>query len=201
MVQEIKHERLQANDTLIEMLRKDVVVAFREAIAEPSNQLRKRTAVRTLFAAIEGIISAMKQTALTLLEPDLSRTEHAVLAEESYQLKDNGSLRISPQYIRLPANLRFSFEMYSRALGADYDLDVGDTQWRDFLKAIEIRNRLTHPKSPDDLEVSMSDIQCVSEPGKWFIEQVKELHKMAWDNLARRADELKGRLNSQSKKC
>ena len=91
-----------------------------------------------------------------------------MLADQSYELKSNGEPFIQPKYLKLGANLRFTSKTMSALFHTDVDLGIGTVAWERFLDAIEIRNRITHPKKTSDLEITDDERQkCVQVVG-WF---------------------------------
>jgi hypothetical protein len=55
-------------------------------------------------------------------------------------------------------------------------LDTGSATWSDFRRAVEIRNRITHPKSAVDFEVTEEEVQmCRRLSDEWFNELVMSL--------------------------
>jgi len=170
---------LEEHDQLVSALENDFNCVLKELMGNRDDQLRRRTLVRTLFAAVEGTVFAIKRK--TLAEHkiggcELSPAEYAMLVEEAYDLRDNGHLRTSQKFIRLQANIRFAFSIYTDKVGRiSFCLDTNDSGWTDFLQAIEIRNRLMHPKALKDLEVTDSELDCVLSAAKWFNDQVGRL--------------------------
>lgn len=144
-------------------------------------QFRRRTLVRTLFAVIEGTIFALKHRIMEDYKIeiiDLSPEEYAVLAEESYRLDNRGHLKKSNSYPGLQGNTRFTFSIYARIRGASsaFTIPLGkDARWQSFCTAIDIRNRLMHPKSTEDLIVSDSEWEAVQAAEDWFFEQHEHL--------------------------
>jgi len=152
-----------------------------------SDQYSRRTLVRTLFAMIEGVVFALKQRVLEehrIGRIELSTAEYAVLAEESYDLKDSGQTKTSSNHQRPKANVKFAFPIHARALGGHFELQPSleqDPRWQSFCRSIEIRNRLVHPKSLEDLIVSDSDLKDVLDAAAWFRGQLDRIDTIAWD--------------------
>jgi len=65
---------------------------------------------------------------------------------------------------------RFAFATCSRAFGITNTLNVGDARWDSFQKAIEMRNRITHPRTPEDLHLSDEDFEQIKLALFWFSE-------------------------------
>jgi hypothetical protein len=181
------------------MLESDFNEVLQGFYANREDQLKRRTLVRTLFATIEGTIFSLKQTALEFFRlrgVEIPPSEYAALAEETYALKENGELRIASQFIRLPANIRFAFSEYGKAMNMDFSVNVNDPKWNDLRKAIEVRNRLMHPKAPADLVVSDADIESVLNAAIWFREQIQLLIQ---ENLPKIRAELLNDFHSSAK--
>lgn len=170
---------------LIDRLTKDVYLVQEDLKTDRDNQLKRRILVRTLFAAIEGIVYALKQNILDLSEVqniplfsynvNLSSSEYAMLAEEEYYLDNGGVARTSVKFLRLSENLRFTFSILARVYELECEIDVGASGWSDFKQALQIRHRLTHPKSVDDLVVDDLQLDIVSNVIQWFCNQVYQL--------------------------
>lgn len=182
--QEEYEEYQRRSDTfyaLIDDLEDDWEYAFQELALVDDEQFYRRTLTRTLFAVIEGTVFALKHLILEehrvgLL--DLSPAEYAVLAEESYSLDQKGHIKESIRYPGLRENVKFTFSMYARARSASSGFTkplAKDPRWSNFYEAIKVRNRLTHPKSAEDLIVSDSDWEAVQASEEWFTEQHEHL--------------------------
>ncbi|MBN2390226.1 MAG: hypothetical protein JXR84_05870 [Anaerolineae bacterium] len=155
------------------------------------DQHLRRTLVRTLFAMIEGTTFAYKQHILADYEASrgqLSHAEYAVLTEEAYQLTNSGTIRTSPNYPNIKANIKFAFPLYARTLGADFKFTPSldkDPGWQSLCQSIEIRNRLMHPKSLEELEVSDADLKHAYRAADWFEDQVNRLENISWEAIKR----------------
>jgi hypothetical protein len=152
-------------------------------------QLHRRTLVRTLFAWIEGSVFAMKREVLEhhkLGRLSLSVAECAILREESYTLRDSGDTDVSPSYAKLLPNIKFTFPIYARAWGKSFEFDPplsAEPRWQKLHRAYQIRNRLMHPKSMEQLAVSDSDLEDVLSGASWFEEQLDRLDDITFEVL------------------
>ncbi|MFY9826241.1 MAG: hypothetical protein WAM82_33055 [Thermoanaerobaculia bacterium] len=112
-----------------------------------------RNYVRTLFSVAEGMESA----ACFFLKAAAERGE--VTLPLGSPETDSGSL---------PDRLIATFNLYSELFGTGYRLPQSGKQWEGFLVAHVARNRLTHPKTAEDLGVSIQEyIQCL-EGNRWL---------------------------------
>lgn len=143
------------------------------AMQAEDSPFTRRAYVRSVFAMIEGTLWVLKQTVLEAAAlpgsvKGLSVAEHALLSEITYELRNNGHPREQPKFLRLPANLRFTFGVIAKYFDPDLDLGVGTPAWENFLASHGVRNRITHPKLPKDFEISNTEIATVKQTTAWF---------------------------------
>ncbi len=147
-------------------------------LEEQDTQFFRRAYIRSLFSSTEGIIWLMKQTCLkanpVVGMRKIAIADYAILADESYDLKNNGETSVQTKFLKLPDNLRFTVKTVNRLFGAQLDLGVGTTKWENFKKAIEVRNRITHPRNTSEVDISDDEIEMCKEVSSWFNELVHE---------------------------
>jgi hypothetical protein len=148
-----------------------------QALDKEDNQFTRRAYIRNVFAMIEGSIWVLKQTVLHAPVSEgrikkLSPAEYALLSDKTYELKSNGQTKEQTKYLKLPENFRFAFGVLTKYFGTEFNLGVGTVAWDNFLAAQEIRNRITHPKTVAEFEVSDSEIATCKEACSWFNELV-----------------------------
>jgi hypothetical protein len=187
--QELKQFEAQMNqfvDDLGQMLSLlfDDVKQCKVQLETEDSQFGRRVYVRTVFALIEGLTFQMKQIVLKMhdeLNLGYPTAELALLKEEAYELNDKGEAYVQSKFLQLPKNVRFAFKVFARTFEVDYQLDVGSDVWASFKDAIEIRNRLTHPKLVNDLHVSDEQMVIVRRVEKWYAVSV---HTLLYECLA-----------------
>jgi hypothetical protein len=152
----------QSTDALWEMLgalHQDVTQAYTNLSGEDT-PYNRRACVRTAFASIEGITFFLKQAALQTEKAGLfCPAETALLLEESYTL-DNGRAVIQRKFLPLEQNYPFAVAMYARKMNSPFVLEKREG-WEAFKSAIEVRNRITHPKRPELLEITDEELEEV----------------------------------------
>jgi hypothetical protein len=65
------------------------------------------------------------------------------------------------------------FPRFVTLLGADTRLDVGAEGWRSFVHTVKIRNRITHPKSSDDLALSLDETIIAAKAVNWYLDLIQ----------------------------
>lgn len=170
---------LAESKDILKALHEDVDLAER-MWKQQDTQFWRRTFIRSVFALIEGFTYCLKQVALEASKKfrvEMSKSEVALLSEESYEVNDKGEAETKTAFIQLPGNIRFVFNMYSRAYGLNYKLKIDDNGWLSFKEALKVRNRLTHPKSTSDVLVSDQDMSYAENAAIWFVKSSDEVQR------------------------
>lgn len=131
---------------------------------------KKRTYFRSAFAFTEGAIWLLKQACLDEFQYDsknynLSEEEKKVLFETK-----SGTPEGKQIFPRLKDNLYHTISIVGR-LAKDESLTINkesEPEWALFTQSIKIRDRLVHPKSAADFEVSDSELEKMLNFTKWF---------------------------------
>jgi len=154
------------------------------ALDQDDSQYTRRAYIRSMFALIEGTIWILKQSLLQAIE-EIGLTskfqpgERELLSDTTYELKNNGQIKEQTKFLKLTDNLKFTYAALGRHTNVKPDLGTGTVAWENFTTAITIRNRITHPKSPDDLSISDSEIEICREVTHWY----NNLNKLTIDQL------------------
>ncbi|MPS74241.1 MAG: hypothetical protein E2590_13995 [Chryseobacterium sp.] len=138
-----------------------------------SSQFFRRVYIRSIFAYIEGSIWVLKQVCLKAKSVDgvqrkISISEFTILTEETYDLKGNGDIKTGSKTINLLDNIKFTFKTINRLFNEEINLGIGTVSWDNLIKAKNIRNRITHPKSEIDMIISDKEIVICEEVCSWF---------------------------------
>lgn len=169
----------------INLLLSDVTAAHND-LQKEDTQYRRRTYVRTVFAAIEGYVHFLKQSTLSTLDDDrehFSSVEIALLEELRYEVNQNGEVKVQAATIPTINNLRFALSAFTRT-SPGFDLQLRDDNW-DILReaARTVRNRLVHPKKLDDLNVSDYDLELVDKAFSWVDDIVRRAFVHSWSSV------------------
>lgn len=171
-------EQLELHNRMEDILREDLLACGKLASGENKTDSGERSFVRAAFAMIEGSVFNLKQIALALSKHGkggFSQAELVMLEEVSYDLDDKGATKSQVKFIPLPKNIKFAFSAAARAFRVAYELKVDDNGWNTFKDALVIRNRITHPKSIDDLKLSDKEVQTVADATEWYLRVQREL--------------------------
>lgn len=135
-----------------------------------ADESARRNFVRTTFAAIEGAVwicrEHVREAAQMLGE--LTPLLDLALRERSYTVTDRGDLIEQVRHVTLTTMIRLVTKQAGR-IAPGLKIDFADTGWTKLREAISIRNRITHPKTTQDLSLSMPDVKLVREAFFWVM--------------------------------
>ena len=96
------------------------------------------------------------------------------LSEKRYKLSSSGDVKTVDRYLTLEESLKFSLRQAMKVLGKSYSVDTGSSGWNSFVKAKKIRNKLTHPKSPVDIEIDKDVMDTIDKALTWFVGLIED---------------------------
>ena len=134
-----------------------------------------RQLVRAVFAYIEATTFSVKvRSAGHCMEHGIEITpqERYFATDTEYEINDRGEIVEAVAKISLARNIRFALAMKRKAYGIANPFDASVEWWSCLREAIKIRDRLTHPKMPGDLNVSGDDIVKVLKAKQGFEEEL-----------------------------
>lgn len=120
-----------------------------------------RQLIRAIIAYIEGVTYSIKLWAILRCKQsgiEFSDHELYMAFEIDSELNDKGEVVERPARIRLANNVRYALRLHARARGVDDQLDPNADWWAALRNTIKVRDRLTHPRFPEDVEISGDEI-------------------------------------------
>jgi hypothetical protein len=130
-----------------------------------------RQLVRAVFAYIEGITFSVKVSAAERCLAsgvDISPQERFFAVDVNHSLDERGEVVEQRAMLRLAANVRFAFALTEKAYGIKPLFDPGVEWWSCLKTSIKVRDRLMHPKMPDDVDISGDEIVAVLKAREGF---------------------------------
>ncbi|HZL78243.1 MAG TPA: hypothetical protein VFC17_05270 [Candidatus Limnocylindrales bacterium] len=179
------HPALENLQQIDNTLGTDVEKAQKLYVSSPSD-FSKRVLVKTIFTYLEGHIYAFKQTVLAMEEilkhpmsgliprsvkswvALFSDQEKAMLQEFTYEMGSGGKACKRNYSPRFEDNIKFLIKTFHAAIELESKIDFQSEGWDRMKKTRGIRNRLTHPKTPADLNISDEDIKTAGLAIGWY---------------------------------
>ncbi len=158
------------NATFLTILLMDVDAAMSRRSKE-NNGAHRRELIRTAFAAIEGVIWAFRER-IAFVAGELGILEIAeqvALRETSYAVTEKGKVIEQPRYLSMSAAFRLTSRIAAR-IAPEIDNPFSGSGWDTFRAALDIRHRVTHPKSAGDLAVGDAEITTALDSFYWAME-------------------------------
>ncbi len=172
-------------DSFIHVLIGDVVAAFEE-LESDDTPMRRRSAIRTAFSSVEGLMSVARKSLKVL---PLTPAEIAIVQEVSYEVNERGTISERSRYIPFDRNLKATVQIVRR-VRPDYSLDYDHPGWPALKRTLNVRHRLTHPKALEDLTISDEEIEDVHRGFLWFLAFVIEVMEETVDDIKETYSEL-----------
>ncbi len=162
-------------------LSKDVIYFKGRLKCRDDQGVMLRSYVRAVFAFFEGYLYAFKQISLRLsVDPEgikLSPEEIIALKEIDVSVDDKGNIKERPKYNSAKNSVLFSIASIAKQHEAEFTLNTGGQGWDFYQKALKVRDRLMHPKSHEDLEISEDELTHVTVAYDWFTSELEKLEK------------------------
>lgn len=158
-------------DSAIDELADDVEKAA-ALLRNHDSQFHRRGYVRNLFAYLEGVAYWMRQNAIDIDKIILKRggsidwERHTLLSEEIPTIAENGKIQRRKQKTSFKSRFAFSVRAYAEIVGCTED--IFGSGWQRLLEAVELRDRLMHPKKCADIIVSDENISACRDGYQWF---------------------------------
>ncbi|HEY1188030.1 MAG TPA: hypothetical protein VGE74_10255 [Gemmata sp.] len=143
-------------------------------------QFSRRAYIRAAFALVEGNINLMAEVILdasSRMEVGLAPKEIEILRQERHTSDEAGLPVVRVKFVPIRDRIAPVFEMFSRLFGKCFKLDKCAAGWVDFTTAIELRNRISHPKNAASFTIDDSELDAVERARQWFADSVEVLLK------------------------
>lgn len=166
---------------------------FRRECSHPTSQTHRRAYIRALFSMIDALTHCLKRDSLYLAEGEglsLTDKERRVLKGEFLKRDQSGQVKTVDAFLSISQGIRVTFSFYAYMNYVDYTIDEESEGWESLIKAVKIRNRITHPKKHEDLEISDEELKRIDSAGNWFIHTMADVYRMSATSLFRYANAL-----------
>lgn len=178
---------------LFDIAMDDASLSIEEAI-ESGGARQRRQAVRSVFAFIDGCHNSVRshvESQATAYGHLYSLAELAVLREESPYVDDRGNVKVRPLKVPLITSIKALVKLLSKNQDAPHSVDLNHPGFAALAKAIEIRNRVVHPKVASDLDISSEDLEVIGRAFNWYTAFALRMSSATVDSLQTHMDRLK----------
>ena len=155
---------------------------------EPENEIYRRLLIRSIFSNLEIISSGLIEYSKPYVIPKLlekisknrdqnsssSLNDYKILFticaadDKSYKIDDKGEVVVDKLKVSSKDRLLFSLKLLFESRNQTVNPKEIEG-WNEFSDAIKIRDRVTHPKSLEDIKVSKENHQVVMKAFTWVL--------------------------------
>ena len=146
-------------------LHADVMELLERLYAKPSDQTCRRAYIRGAWGYIEGGIHGLYHFVRTM--EDLAKDAHTKRPAERLGTID-----------RVKATLKWG----SERIAPDWKPDFSTKGWRAVQSSLDLRDRLMHPKSAAQFNVSDEEAEIVRTGMMWFVATMRDLKQNSMDH-------------------
>jgi hypothetical protein len=169
------------------VLMRDVAI-INDSLRKENNQFWRRTYFRTTFSVYESILSNLKAEIRAIRKFDylgLSKKEEKKL-NEFYDVSDKKG-KMKRRFYRLSflQNVVFTLELYAYSNYVFSKVKTQSKGWKALERSLCVRNRITHPKTLLDLQVSESELAEAIKSFEWFVKIIIQLHSQSTRSLSK----------------
>lgn len=192
--------QLEDETGFVEELAKEVVF-FIEEVRNNDSQEMRRAFCRSLFQFVDGVASDLKSTIVMYESPETIGDDFYLALSDKAKVIKNGEEKEVIKRRGFADNLDFSFEAYGCIAGLFISIKENNMEWESFKKCIAIRNRVVHPKSVSDLEVSNSDLKKMLKMFLWLNNKLCEVHSEVGMYFLRMAETIANIIDQQGSRA
>jgi hypothetical protein len=155
------------------VLVEDALEALRR-LMQDDTPTHRRELVRTMSASIEGLVWQLKQDILkNTTISRLNLYEHAAMLERTYTVDELGIVHELSGSVPLTNGIRLVARIIER-YRPEFKAQFEGYGWTCLKEAIDVRHRLVHPKTADDLNVSHDEIYKFMTAFHWVLHLVHD---------------------------
>jgi len=150
-------------------LRSDLKFAIERWQAEQKSQFWARTVIRCMCALTEATLFSMRGMAhsATLLTGEKLESEELEILTEKRIISVKGVATTRPKFLPFPDAVKETFRLFAKSSGVVAQVEYTNG-FEDLCATFQLRNRLMHPKSTFDLQVSDADISAAERGIHWL---------------------------------
>jgi hypothetical protein len=169
-------------ESFIGILIIDVMIAQRRW-KENDVQSTRRDLIRTMFAAIEGLVWEYREQVRSDAKviDDLPIIVDLALLEKSYTVSETGKVTEQQRFVSLTTMIRLVTKV-AEIICPGLKVDFSDAGWASLKIALKIRHRVTHPKKIADLSISEEDILTAEKGFFWILDMTASVQECLLSN-------------------
>lgn len=177
-----KGEGFVRTHDLLQAMQEDISTAYETLEADRESQYLRRCVARAIFSYIDSMIECVKAEVKSAIrtgqfDAELTPKEMEVIGTLAIINGDSG--RPMP----VDDNIRKTFKIAAKVWDLDFKLDTRGNDFTTFKRAKNSRNRLVHPRTYYDIQVTKDDMYDYTIAGMWAQKEFQRLLKARVDSI------------------
>jgi hypothetical protein len=181
------YDRLEELQGMTRLLIDDVAL-LRPRVGElkpnvtEEEKANRRFYVRAVFALVEAFVEQHRRLLLELCESnkiELKEKTRKRLRELKEVFREDGTVEEQERYLHIFDKIKEVYKAAGVGFGQPLNVTFGDRGWTTFKAAMEIRNRVTHPKNVSDCWIFEDALKTVNDASAWFKKLQNEFVRVA----------------------
>jgi hypothetical protein len=152
----------------------------------------RRSVIRCGHSAIEGSLWMLRLHVSSVADSvgEMTPSMAVIFSEKTYALADTGKLRQQPSYFSILSMFRFTIRV-AQKIDPNIHVDLSGSDWQNFKLALDVRNRITHPKFSQDLEIADHELARTTATVLWVLRATAQIMESTTASLKRHIVELR----------
>lgn len=165
-------------ETLLAILMSDLGHASGQLAKNYSNQFWRRTSIRALAAAVDGIIFSLKRLAFV----DAKLTKYTLDEPDEFLLTELQTPKAAkkPRFPGFTDNFKDTFRLFAKVHKTTCATDFGQQGFEDLCKTYDLRNRVMHPKTSAAFSIQDAETKRAGAALSWLH---TELNRVLSDSM------------------
>ena len=185
-----KGEGFVRSHELLEQLYEDVIDSYKLLNENRDSQYLRRSTVRAIYSYIEAIIESVKTEVRSTIRTSNKEIELTDKEKELLGSLSPVSCRRGEKKHNMVENIKKTFKLAIKIWGLDgYKFYTDGQEFEFFLSSKEARNKLMHPKTYYDIQVTEDDMHDHTIALEWLHNEFQNLIKNRLESVAKELPE------------
>jgi hypothetical protein len=152
-----------------------------------AHKANRRFYIRAVFALVEAFVEQHRRLLLDLCDAGMITLEAKplnTLRQIKEVLNPDDAVEQREKYLQIFDKIKAVYKTAGDGFGQPLKVTFGDEGWSVFKEAMELRNRVTHPKMVNDCWISENDLKTVNDANEWFRTLQNEFVRVAREHRA-----------------
>lgn len=154
---------------------RDEYYILQEELLQLDTPIIRRNFVRSACTSVEGTLNYLLMK-IAEVSTSLSDVERLAFQEKQISVNENGNVKTVPYFIKTKTKIKMMFNYLTSRAGKN-KIDLSDNNFQKLISSFKVRDRLMHPRTDLDLEVSETQVQNMIDGFGWYMKNYQGILK------------------------